>query len=197
MALDPNLMQKLQQLAKCSPEVLAEQLTKLASADPEAWRQAINTLILTMWVKNMSTHRLAADTRRGLQEFQDMLKTIAGVAPGAQEPAFTQPPGMPGRPAAPQVAGPIPGGPGVNAAGVRVASDGTPITNPEQLAAEAALDVAFGMAPGAAPMPGRPGGPLPTRPRNGRDHSVGPDGMPLNAEQQEAESILDAATGQG
>lgn len=191
MALDPALIQKLRQLAKCSPEVLAEQLTKLASTDPDTWRQSINTLILTMWVKNMSTHSTAVEALKGVKVFQQMLESIAGGTQVAQEPQV--PPGMPGRPAAPQIAGPPP-------AGARIGGDGTPITDPTQLAAESMMDEAMGIAPGAAPqMPGRPAapqGPLPGRPRGGRNnHAIGVDGQPNSPEQQEAERMLDEATG--
>jgi hypothetical protein len=196
MALDPALIQKLRQLAKCTPEVLAEQLTKLASADPDTWRQAINTVILTMWVKNMSTHSTAVEALKGVKVFQQMLESIAGGAQGAQEPQV--PPGMPGRPAAPQVGGPLPPPQG----GARIGGDGTPITDPTQLAAEEMMDQAMGLAPGAAApqVPGRPApapqGPLPGRPRGGRNnHAIGVDGQPNTPEQQEAERILDEATG--
>lgn len=198
MALDPELVQKLRILARCKPEMVAQQLTQLATTDPEQWRLAINTFILTMWIKISSAAAAAAEAKAGVTAFNKMLEVL-GAQAGAQEPAI--PPGMPGRPAAPQVAGPLPLQPG----GVRIGGDGTPITDPAQLAAEAMMDQAMGIAPpqGAPPgMPGRPvvpgpqGGPLPPRPAGGRlDHSVGADGQPNTPEQQRAEQILDEAMG--
>jgi hypothetical protein len=186
MALDPAVIKQIKTLAALSPEQIDGKLREWSEQDPAKWCQAINGLVLTMWVKIMSAQNASQAAVGAVKQLQQLLESLAqGGAPGAE---VAQAPVVP-----PTMAAPAAGGP-------RIGGDGAPITDPVQLAAEQLMDQAAGPRPGAAPAP-QPQGQPRGRARRGSggppnpSHLVGADGQPNDPAQIEAESILDAAAG--
>jgi hypothetical protein len=175
MALSPDLVKQMKQLAKFGPAQIEVMLRELEEKDAGEWRRAVNLLVLTLWTDHLAVR----------QKANQMLAFLQQLAQGETNGAA-------------QVNGEVIAPP-LNPPKARIGADGAPISNPDQLAAEQLMDAVAGPVQppraGVAPPPVRgprpmvpgapPAGPsgAALQPRVGADGTVITDPQQLAAEQ--------------
>ncbi len=182
MALDPNLVKQMKQLAKFGPAQIEVMLRELEEKDAAVWRRAVNLLLLTLWTDHLAVRQKA---NQMLAFFQSLQAEAAGNGAAGNEEVIAPP---------------------LNPPKARIGADGSPISNPDQLAAEQLMDTVAGSVqppraggtppPVRGPRPMAPGSPPVAPSGAGLQPRVGADGTVITDPQQlAAEQLMDDALG--